>query len=186
MIAGMKLFLCSTGFDNEKLVPHFQTLLDRPVPGPRALLIPTALRTPKARAALPLFIEDLRRIGVAEDDIITVELDGPVEEGLLDSVDLVLVCPGDPEYLLERLQECGFIQRLRTRLEGDLPYIGISAGADIVAANHPGGLNLIDRRIECHAVKGSSDGPVDRVSGTLFLTDDQALILDGDRMEIVS
>jgi len=182
----MKLFLCSSGFDNERLIPRFEKLIGRKAAGLKTLFIPTALNTPRARESLDLFLEDLYKIGISDADILTVELDSPVSSDIIQRIGLIFVCPGDPEFLMDKLHSSGFDKTLRKLLKNDIPFIGVSAGADILASNLSNGINCINLKIECHGDTGSPDGPVDEDGRTVRLTDNQALIIDGRQCEIVS
>jgi len=182
----MKLFLTSAGFDNENLIGPFLTLLGKPGKSAKALFIPTALNSPRSREYIPLFLEDLYKLGIWEDNITFYDLDEEMTPETLDAYDLVFVCPGDPEYLLHKMRETGFLPVLLEALEKDMPYIGLSAGCDILAANLPDSPELVEFMIECHAMDGSPDGPVEPGCDAVYLTDRQALIVDGERMEIIS
>lgn len=181
----MKLFLSSAGFDNENLISPFLKLLNKRPQDTKALFIPTALNTEKSREYIPVFLQDLYKLGIRNENISSYNLDYEMTEEKLKSFDLIFICPGDPEYLLGRIIDSGFLQNILSALERNMPYIGLSAGSDIIAKNLPGSLGLVDFVIECHAEKGSPAGPLSADYKRVYLSDEQALIVDGDRIEVL-
>lgn len=181
----MKLFLSSTGFDNKNLIPFFISMLKKPAPETRTLFIPAALNSPTARTYIPVFMEDLYKLGIRDENIIPYNLDYEISVQELDKFDLIFICPGDPDHLLRKMTECRFLPKLLVFLQQEKPYIGLSAGCDILAKNIAEGPGLLDFRIECHSEKGSPAGLLASNCSVVKLTDNQALCIDGERREIL-
>jgi dipeptidase E len=182
----MKALLTSAGFDNDNLVGIFYELLEKPPESAKALFIPTALNSPEARKYIHVFKEDLYKVGIRESNINSYNLDEPFGYESIIEYDVVLVCPGDPDYLMKKIIEMDFIKDLEAFQNNGGVYIGISAGSDIAAANHSNGLGYIDYIIECHAVDGTECGPLVLPSGGVVrLTDNQAVVIKNGDISIV-
>jgi dipeptidase E len=181
----MKAILTSTGFDNDNLVTVFHDLLGKPPVSSKALFIPTALNSPKARKYINVFLEDLYKVGIIDSNIDTYDLDEPIEHDRIQKYDIVFVCPGDPVHLIKKLNEMKFDKALEIFLKNGGVYIGVSAGSDIFALNLPGGLGYLNATIECHAKSGHTNGRLE-TSGfpAVKLTDNQAIVITDDNIEI--
>lgn len=182
----MKLLLTSTGFDNPNILTAFHKLLGRPPQGAKALFIPTALNSPEAREYVHVFVEDLTKAGVMEENIITYDLDRPMDEDEISGYDIVFTCPGEPEFLLEQMSSVGFPKPLKAFLEGGGVYVGVSAGSDVAADNFDGNLGCLPARLETHAKEGSPNGPV-KIGATevIKITDNQAVMISGDEISVI-
>jgi peptidase E len=182
----MKLLLTSTGFDNPNILAAFHKLLGRPPQGAKALFLPTALNSPEAREYVHVFVEDLLKAGVPEENIITYDLDRPMGEAEISGYDIVFACPGEPEFLLSRMNAVGFAVTLKSFFDSGGVYVGVSAGSDVVADNFADNLGYLAVRLETHAKEGSPNGPVDMVSAdTIKITDNQAVIIDGSEISVI-
>ncbi|MBN2557580.1 MAG: Type 1 glutamine amidotransferase-like domain-containing protein [Clostridia bacterium] len=182
----MKAFLTCAGFDNDNLVTIFEDLLGRGTSGLKALFIPTALDTPKAREYVPVFLEDLYKIGVDASNIDTYDLNEPFDSNKIIEYDIVFFCPGNPRYLLDKVNEMNFGKTLEYFLENGGVYIGVSAGSDIAGLNLPNNLGYLNATIECHSKEGHEPGELDTGSAPLVkLTDNQAIVIDDGRVAVV-
>ena len=182
----MKVMLTSTGFDNKNIETGFLSLLTLPPKEAKALFIPTALNSEEAKEYIPVFKEDLLKAGVLHANIVTYDLDQPLAEDALLKYDVVYVCPGSPEYLLERMRDTGFLTPLRRFMNAGGIYLGVSAGSDVAGNNFPDGLNLVNVHIVTHAEKGSEAGRIDcSQTKTIYLTDNQALLINGDTVSVI-
>jgi len=182
----MKAILTSAGFDNDRLVPVFLNLFDRPVESAKALFIPTALNTPDAREYVHVFLEDLYKVGIIDSNIDEYDLDKPFDSRRIIDYDVVFTCAGDSQYLLNRVNKVNFGIALESFFNNNGVYIGVSAGSDIMALNLPENLGYLNATIKCHAREGHEIGPLDTSSVPLVkLTDNQAILINGDIIEVV-
>lgn len=181
----MKAILTCAGFDNDNHVGEFQRLIDKPCEEAKALFIPTALSTPEAREYVNVFIDDLHKVGITDENIDSYDLDVPFDPSAINAYDVVFFCPGDPVHLLSKVNEMSFYNTLKIFLDNGGVYVGVSAGSDIAALNLPGNLGYLNATIECHSNEGSANGPLDTDSTPLVkLTDNQAIIINGDEILI--
>jgi len=182
----MKLFLTSAGFDNPKLVKEFFTLTSKKGKELKALFIPTALRTPEMKEAVPVFLEDLYRLGILKENIEKYDMEDSFS-GEIRRFDVIFFTAGDPVFLMNRINETGFVKQIDLFMKNGGIFIGVSAGSDIACRNLPDGLSYIDVVIECHSDEGSPDGKIDeKVTDKVMLSDMQALILDDSGIRITS
>lgn len=182
----MKAILTSAGFDNDNLVGVFHELLGKQPNLVKALFIPTALNTPKAREYVHVFLEDLYKVGITDENIDTYDLNEPFDSEKITEYGIVFICPGNPEYLLKKINEMDFSQVLKVFFRNGGVYIGVSAGSDIAAANFPKGLGYIKCSIECHAKKGARCGILDPTIDTLVkINDNQAIVIKDDEIFLV-
>ncbi len=182
----MKVFLTSAGFDNENLISHFNTLVDKIDSKSRALFIPTALNTPKARKYVPVFMEDLYKIGFTDPCIDTYDLSEPFDDDEIIKYTVIFFCAGDPEYLLNKVNEMNFDKSLKCFFDNGGIYIGVSAGSDIVARNLQNNLGYLNVIIECHAKQASPIGILDtNETQVVKITDKHAIIINGDVITLV-
>lgn len=182
----MKALLTCAGFDNDSLVPVFHDLLGRKVDDVKALFIPTALNTPDAREYIHVFKEDLYKIGVADENIDSYDLEEPFDEEKIRDYGIVFICPGDPGHLLRRVNEVKFANALEVFFNNGGVYIGVSAGSDIVALNLPDNLGYLNATIQCHSKEGHPAGILDTESAPFVkLTDNQAIVINKNKVEII-
>lgn len=182
----MKLLLTSTGFDNPNVLKAFHKLLSMPAENAKTLFIPTALNTPESRKYVNIFVEDLLKAGISEENIDTYDLDKIFELKKITRYNIVFFCPGSPEFLLERINAVEFHIPLNLFLISGGVYVGVSAGGDVVACNLPNNLGYLDTRLETHAKKGSPNGPVNLTStDTIKITDTQAVLIVDEKVSVI-
>ena len=181
----MKLLLTSTGFSNPKLGQRFLRMAGKPAAEIRALFIPTAAIEPDAIDMLPACLGDLRGLGIPDAHIRVCDLHQPVTAAELDDIDAVYVCGGSTAYLLQRVNEAGFGEALRTFLARGGVYVGVSAGSVIAAQNLPHNLGYVPCQLNVHCAQGSPDGPLGERTA-IDLTNEQAIVIDGASVAIVS
>ncbi|MBN2879271.1 MAG: Type 1 glutamine amidotransferase-like domain-containing protein [Clostridia bacterium] len=182
----MKAILTSTGFDNKNIEAAFISMLSIPCKEAKALFIPTALNTADAKEYIPVFMDDLLNAGIPKENISTYDLDYPFSTANMLEFDVVYFCPGSPEYLLERIIAVKFDICLKAFLEKGGIYLGVSAGSDIAGNNFPSGLRLVDAFIVTHAKAAESTGLINiAASERICITDNQAIIINGDEIRII-
>jgi len=132
----MKLLLTSGGVTNERIHSALVALLNKPLSGASALVIPTASyafpggahsawKIISGRAASPLVELGWGRVGVLElTALSSIDRDHWVAE--VEQADALLVGGGDPLYLAYWMRESGLADLLPTL--DDTVYVGVSAG----------------------------------------------------------
>jgi len=133
----MKLLLTSGGVTNERIHSALVALLNKPLSGASALVIPTASyafpggahsawKIISGRAASPLVELGWGRVGVLElTALSSIDRDHWVAE--VEQADALLVGGGDPLYLAYWMRESGLADLLPTL--DDTVYVGVSAGS---------------------------------------------------------
>ena len=197
-----RLLLTSTGFSNKRFSSLFLEKINKKPEEIKVIFIPTAATDDDAKAMLPYCYQDLTSIGILSENIFIYDLRYllssssnkeqsdflrafrllPVEE--MGNFDAIYFCGGDHSYLLDEVNRTDFKEVLKTAVENGLFYIGTSAGAIIAAENMPDNLGLIKKHLNVHCVKGTPSGKLP--SGkTIYLTDQQAVFIEGDNYEII-
>ncbi len=124
----MRLLLLSNSTNHgQGYLDHAMATLLRFLPGRRLLFVPFALRDQEAYAGKVR--ARLAREGFAVDRLTA---DAAGREALADA-EAVFVGGGNTFRLLDTLQRAGFVDLLRARVRGGMPYVGASAGTNIAA-----------------------------------------------------
>jgi dipeptidase E len=179
----MKMILTSTGLKSGLFRDYFLRSLKNDASEAKVIFVPTAAIDDEAKSKLPGCMEDLLKSGISAENILTYDLDYVMSHEDLAAYDAIYFCGGSTKHLLERINEVGFVPVLRQFLSNGHFFIGVSAGSKICGDNYPGNLGYLHRNIELHAETGSPTGKVSW-QGTIFLTDTQAMFVDGDDWEI--
>ena len=133
----------------------------------KALFIPTAAINAGAIGVLPKCMNDLLKCGVFDENIRVYDLHAGMEIEELRNYDVVYLCGGDTQYLLDRI----FV-------------MGVSAGSLIFANNLRGNLGLIDTRLEVHCAEGEKRGKLcTPLKKQVRLTNTSALAVRGEPNE---
>ena len=120
----MNVILTSCGLETKRIEDAFTEMLPKPPSEIRAMFIPTAAVFPDAIDVLPECLNDLRRCGIKDENIV--------------------------KYLLKRINEQGFNQRLLEFISGGGIVMGVSAGSVIFAGNLPDNLGLLKCSLGVH------------------------------------
>ncbi len=180
----MKLILTSTGLKSQLLQETFSKNLKRTVSEAKVIFVPTAAIDDEAKSKLPSCMEDLTNAGIVPENILTYDLDFLLKYDDAINYDAIYFCGGSTKYLIERINLIGFAPVLKKLLESEQLFVGVSAGSKICGDNYDGNIGVLKRNIELHCDSGSPCGEV-TWEGTVFLTDNQALIISGDEWEIL-
>lgn len=106
----------------------------------------------------------------------------------LKQYDVVYLCGGDTQYLLERVNATGFNKTLLEYIQADGMVIGVSAGSLIFSNNLPGNLGMLATHLEVHCPQGEKEGKVAYpLKNRLRLSDNCALVIQhmGVEVEII-
>ena len=155
----MNLLLTSCGLETPAITDTFLRMLPKAPSETRALFIPTAACNPDAIEVLPKCLHDLLKIGIPRENITVHDLHDPIEEPLSAQWDAVYLCGGDTRYLLRRINESGFRERLLQLISEGGVVLGVSAGSLIFADNLPENLGLLPCPLDVHCPDDACDRP---------------------------
>jgi dipeptidase E len=199
----MKLFLTSAGLQPET-TEYFLNLLGKNPKGTNLCYIPTASDPSKDKRYVKKNQNSLSELGFKVTDV-----DIKNETSLskkMDSFDIVFVEGGNAFYLLKHVRDSGFDSAIKRFLDRGGIYVGSSAGSMIAGLNiESAGWRRTNRNIvnlkDLTAMKlvpfvisahvddkniGLIRSCASKVSyPVVALTDQQALLVDGDRKSIV-
>lgn len=201
----MKLFLTSAGIVPET-TKEFLELLGKDPEKSRLAFIPTAADPETDKWFVEKDKEILNKLGFIIEE---TDLKNETQDSLgkkFDSIDAVFVEGGDTFYLLDQVRKSGFDKAIKKFLERGGLYIGVSAGSiiagptiepaswgsadkNIVGLDNLFAMNIVPFAIMPHIDDvniGSARSAMEKFKHPLaLLTDDQSIIIDGKRMEIV-
>lgn len=160
----------------------FIELLDKPCHEVKALFIPTALNTPEMRKYVHVFMDDLLKVGIPEDHIVTYDLERILSVDEITDFDVVYFSGGDTLHLIKKVNEISFKSVLDIFMENGGIYVGVSAGSDIATIGRQEYLGYLNVILETHSKTGSHFGALDiSARPVVTLTDNQAILcMDGD------
>jgi dipeptidase E len=181
-----KIILTSAGFENKVIEQKFLEMVGKEVNEIKAIWIPTAAIDEDAKAVLPKCMDDLLNAGIKEENIKVYDLDYVISDDELSQYDVIYVCGGNCRYLLDKINEVQFTDKLNRYVNGMGVYVGVSAGSCICSADFPDEPNWISCRLDVHCKEGTIHGEVD-VSKieSIRLTDNQAAIFEGNKIFII-
>ena len=181
----MKALLTSAGFSSGAFTMRFLAMTGKDAGDIRVVFVPTAAITPDAIAMLPKCMNDLLSAGIPKENVTVYDLHRAMGWAELRAHDAIYFAGGDAEYLMRRINDSGFRNRLLRFIRTNGVYVGVSAGSCVAAENVRRGLKLLAAPIHVHQEKGTRAGPL-AVEGrdTVYLTDKQAIIIDGELCEI--
>ncbi len=183
----MKVMLTSAGLETESLKNFFVKLIRKDMMCVKALFIPTAAVDADAIAVLPKCMNDLLKCGIPVKNITVCDLHAGMTYDEIIQYDVVYICGGRTEYLLQRINETGFNKTLMAYINADKLVIGVSAGSVIFAGNLTNNLGLIDTKLDVHCPDGEQKGKTTfPLKANIRLTNIQAmLIYDTEDAEII-
>lgn len=184
----MNVLLTSCGFETEIIKQRFLKMLNKEVSQVKAIFIPTAANSPDAIEVLPKCLNDLLKCGITKDNIFVYDLHNILDIDISEEYDVIYLCGGDPEYLLNRINEQGFNKEIKTFIDHGKIVVGVSAGSMIFANNMPDNLGLLQCTLDVHCSDddcektGSYDpNRKDRIK----LGNNQAIIFENDNLIIM-
>ena len=156
----MKVMLTSCGLETETIKDRFLRMLDKSPADVNALFIPTAAIDADAIGVLPKCMNDLLSCGIPKEKIRVFDLHKNMPSDELKAFDVVYLCGGNTEYLLNRINDTGFRDSLLSYIKNDGFVIGVSAGSLIFANNLSDNLGLLDTKLNVHCEKSSTVGHI--------------------------
>lgn len=176
----MAVLLTSAGLETKALQESFLSLITKDMSEVKALFIPTAAIDPEAIAMLPKCRNDLLKCGISDENITVYDLHTGISPEELQRYDLVYLCGGSTEYLLERVNTTGFHKALKEYIQRNGLVIGVSAGSIIFAENLRGNLGLLPAKLAVHCVQGEEPGKLTNpLKVEIRLTNTRALLWKG-------
>ena len=174
----MKVLLTSAGLETDTIKDFFLELLSKKPQDTKALFIPTAAINADAIKVLPKCLNDLLKCGIKDVNISVYDLHKMISFEDIKQYDVIYICGGNTEYLLERINEQGFNRILKEYISSYGIVIGVSAGSIIAAQNLENNLGLINCRLNVHCLNGTQASPLDlSCCEEISLTDKQAIFL---------
>lgn len=146
----MKVLLTSCGLETENIKNKFLEMLGNDTAKAKAIFIPTAAVDADAIGVLPKCMNDLLKCGVEKENITVYDLHKPMTAEETKRYDVIYICGGNTEYLLERINEIDFGTCLKAFIADNKLVIGVSAGSIIFADNMKNSLGLQNRRLDVH------------------------------------
>ena len=117
---------------------------------PTSCGLETAAISPDAVGVLPKCLNDLRKCGIARENICVCDLHDEVEGELSGAYDVIYLCGGDAKYLLKRVRERGSDRKLLSFVRQGGVVVGVSAGSMIFADDMPENLGLLPCALDVH------------------------------------
>lgn len=184
----MNVILTSCGLETKGIQDAFMRLLKKVPAETKAVFVPTAANDTDAIMVLPKCMNDLLKCGITGENIFVYDLYDPIDEDLAEKQDVVYLCGGSPEYLLRRMNESGFSEKLLAFIQKGGIVIGTSAGSVVLAANLPNNLGLLPCNLDVHC-----DDALCEKAGRypknwkewIKLGNRQAIVLEEDSMVII-
>ena len=184
----MRLLLTSAGLETEEIKDCFMNMVGKDMSLVKALFIPTAAIDADAIGVLPKCMNDLLKCSILDKNIVVYDLHAGMEPEKLRQYDVVYLCGGNTQYLLDRINATGFNESLMAYIhEGGL-VIGVSAGSLIFSNNLENNLGLIDTKLSVHCIAGEKEGKLTYpLKSNVQLTNTCALVIRDlpDDMEII-
>lgn len=154
----MRVLLTSAGLETEEIKEYFMDMAGKDMPLVKALFIPTAAIDADAIEVLPKCMNDLLKCGILNENIKVYDLHAGMEVEELRQYDVVYLCGGNTQYLLERINDTKFNQSLMEYINDNGMVIGVSAGSLIFSNHLCGNLGLIDTKLDVHCASGEKRG----------------------------
>lgn len=149
----MNVLLTSCGLETKTIEKAFIDMLPKSPSEIKAMFIPTAANSPDAIDVLPKCLNDLIKCGIRRENIFVYDLHDELENNIRNSFDVIYLCGGSPDYLLKRINENNFRNRLLDFIAANGIVIGVSAGSIIFANNMPDNLGLLTCRLDVHCAE---------------------------------
>lgn len=184
----MRVLLTSAGLETKEIQDFFVQFMHMDMVSVKALFIPTAAIDAEAIKVLPKCMNDLLKCDIQDKNIKVYDMHKGMDIEELRQYDIVYLCGGKTQYLLQRINETGFNKVLMEYIHADGVVLGVSAGSIIFANNIPGNLGLIDTKLDVHCAEGEMRGKVAYpLKDNMRLTNTRALVIRSfpDDLEII-
>lgn len=191
------VLLTSAGFEDEAqqprqaIVDRFLKMLGMPVAQARVLFVDIAATDEAAKAMAICCREELLRLGLRDENIVTWGAGLGLDAQAALSFDVVYIAGGDTRHLLSQARQSGLDKLIKQMVYAGKVYVGVSAGSLIATPNigepfdpETAGLCLVQAYLSVHAAPGTSPKagmPLPHIP----LEDHQALAVRWDGYEMI-
>jgi len=137
------MLLTDSGFyyDNELdkpltlLIDRFGEMLQKPFAETKVLFVPTAAMQDEAKAAAitSRLKNELLTMGIPDRNITIHDIDGTLSEAESLAYDVIYITGGNTPYLAKRVKADRFDAIIKTMLNANKVYVGMSAGSMLLA-----------------------------------------------------
>lgn len=131
-----KILLTSNGLSTSEIKEAFHEMTGNDMKNIRVLFIPTASRTEEELVYVRKTYEELLTAGIMPEHITAFDIDKCLEDReCYDpyAFECFVVCGGNTYYLLSKLKESGFLDKISKAVEKGVLYVGVSAGSVIAS-----------------------------------------------------
>lgn len=154
-----KILLTSNGLSTSEIKEAFHEMTGNDMKNIRVLFIPTASRTEEELVYVRKTYEELLTAGIMPEHITAFDIDKCLEDReCYDpyAFECFVVCGGNTYYLLSKLKESGFLDKIAKAVEKGVLYVGVSAGSVIASPSidHISFLDENDIRLEDFSAMG--------------------------------
>lgn len=181
------VLLTSCGLETKTIEKTFIDMLPQHPSEIKAMFIPTAANSPDAIDVLPKCLNDLIKCGIKRENIFVYDLHDKLENNIRDSFEVIYLCGGSPDYLLKRINENKFKNRILDFIANGGVVVGVSAGSMIFANNMPDNLGLLKCALDVHCAdeirEKSGFYELDRKE-SIKLGNTQAIIFNGNNIVV--
>lgn len=201
-----KILLTSAGLSEDLKKLFFMQIKKKPEEI-KIIFVPSASTVNDgAREGLSIGMFELKNMGILPENILVYDLryilsknyarmcplnldDIPSIFRLLsvdemNKYDVLLFSGGNASVLLDEINRTGFNEVLTQAVDNGLFYLGISAGSMVAAGNLPDNLGYVKNPITVHCEKGTPCGNLPQ-GGKIYLTNKQAIWIEGDKAQIM-
>ena len=124
----MKVLFTSAGLETDALRQYFTGLLPKKPDEVKTLFVPTAADDIDSIMALPGNMSDLLKCGINGERIDLYNLQREMSYEELEQYDVVYLCGGDTDHLLERISDQGFDDALKQYVAADKVLVSVTPG----------------------------------------------------------
>lgn len=127
-----KLLLTSDGLTSTNIRNKFFELIDKKASDIKLLFIPTAA---KETEYIEYSKQQIISAGIDENNLYEYNLDYDIKVSDLLTYDVIWVNGGNTFYLLQKINESGFKDKVKHVIENGVLYVGVSAGSIVASPN---------------------------------------------------
>lgn len=131
-------------------------MIDTPIDRAKILWIPTAAIDENSITYVEKFRNDLLQIGIKDSNIITYNLDREMTVEEILSYNVVFICSGNCQYLLDKIHAFEFDLLLKKYVSHNGVYVGVSAGSCIASYDFTNSLKFLKCRLDVHCNTGDN------------------------------
>lgn len=151
------------------------------------MFIPVAAVYPDAVDMLPKCLNDTVKCGIKRENIFVYDMHEELKDSIGKNYDVVYLCGGSPEYLLKRINEGSFRDKLLEFISDGGIVVGVSAGSIVFSDDLPHSLGLLRCKLDVHCPDETREKtgvyPIDRTN-RIFLGERQAITFSKDCLTI--